>query len=63
METIKEVLMRRDNMTEEEAQEAITEAKEQLIAYLVEEDMISAMNICEEFFGLEPDYILELYES
>ena len=58
--SIKEVLMNRDGMTEEEAEELIQEAKDQLACYLEDGDMDGAMDICEEFFGLEPDYIDEL---
>ena len=60
METIKQVLMRRDNMTAEEANELIQEAKETLIEYLEHRDFMAAEDICQEFFGLEPDYIMEL---
>lgn len=60
METIKQVIMRRDNLTSEQADELIKEAKKTLHAYLDEDDQESAENICEEYFGLEPDYLLEL---
>ena len=60
MESIKEVLMRRDGMTDLEAEIEINEAREQLSKYLELGDIRSAYNICEECFGLEPDYILEL---
>lgn len=60
METIKKVIMRRDNLTSEQADELIKEAKEALACYLDEDDQESAENICEEYFGLEPDYLLEL---
>ncbi len=60
METIKEVIMRRDNMTSEQADELIKEAKKTLHAYLTQNDQESAENICEEYFGLEPDYLLDL---
>ena len=60
METIKQVLMRRDGLTEEAADELIADAKATLDAYLQEGDLESAENICEEFFGLEPDYLFEL---
>jgi len=60
METIKEVLMRRDGMDEDSAEQLIEEAKAQLEDYLAEGDMDSALDICQEFFGLEPDYIDEL---
>jgi len=61
METIKEVLMRRDKLTAEEADDCILEAQERLNEYLNDDDMDGAYNICAEMFGLEPDYIDELY--
>ena len=60
MESIKEILIRRDNMTEKEARKLILEAKNQLQEYLDDEDLESAYDICNEYFGLEPDYIMEL---
>lgn len=60
METIKQVLMRRDNMSEETAEDAIEEAKEILQEYLEEGDQEAAFNVCQECFGLEPDYLMEL---
>jgi hypothetical protein len=60
METIKEVLMRRDGMSEAEADDLIDEAREQMYEYLEEGDEQAAEDICQEYFGLEPDYIMEL---
>lgn len=60
METIKEVLMRRDGISAEEADDLIFDAKEQLQEYLELGDIESAEQICQEYFGLEPDYIMEL---
>ena len=60
METIKQVLMRRDNMTSNEADELIIEATDALNDYLDNNDIEAAYNICSEFFGLEPDYLDEL---
>ena len=60
METIKQVLMRRDGMSATEADEQIADAKEQLQEYLKDGNISAAENICAEFFGLEPDYIMEL---
>lgn len=57
---IKEILMRRDDMTSEEAENLIDEAREQLHEYINANDTESAENICEEYFGLEPDYLMEL---
>ena len=60
METIKQVLMRRDGMSRIEAEELISEARNQLQEYLEDGDLEGAENICEEFFGLEPDFLVEL---
>lgn len=59
-ETIKEILIRRDGVTPEEAEDLIQSAKVELEDYLFEGDMEAAENICQEYFGLEPDYLMEL---
>ena len=57
-ETIKEILMRRDGMSAEDADDLIMQAYQELHDRLaVGED---ADDICEEYFGLEPDYLMEL---
>ena len=61
-ESIKEILIRRDKMTPEEADDLIQDAKDQLNEYLDDGMVFTAMNICEEFFGLEPDYMEELID-
>lgn len=60
MGEIKKVLMKRDGMSSSEADQLIAEATETLQEYLEAGDTEAAHNICEEFFGLEPDYIFEL---
>lgn len=57
MKTIKEVLMERDGMSEKEADNLIAEAKQDFNDRL--ETGESPMDICEEWFGLEPDYLDE----
>ena len=59
-ETIKQVLMRRDGMTEQEADNLIIDAKAALQEYLDEGDIFAAEDICAEYFSLEPDYLMEL---
>jgi len=59
-ETIKEIIMERDGLTEEGADNLIDQAREALHEYLADDDQDSAYNICEEYFGLEPDYLDEL---
>jgi hypothetical protein len=58
---IKRILMQRDGMSSEEADELIAEAKAELKNRLENGDIFELdAEICEEFFGLEPDYIFEL---
>ena len=60
MSKIAKVLMKRDGMTYEEANNLIDEAREALQNYLDVGDSFGAKHVCEEFFGLEPDYLDEL---
>ena len=57
--SILQILMTRDKMTKTEAQELISDAREVFDEYLADGDICSAENICEEYFGLEPDYLDE----
>ena len=61
MNEIVKVLMKRDKMSEEEAMELFQEAKDDFDNLLKEGDLDSAYNICEMYFGLEPDYIDYMY--
>jgi len=54
METLKQVLMRRDGLTEQQADEQILEAREAIFAGENPEEVL------EDYFGLEPDYIFDL---
>ena len=58
MSSIKKILMDRDGLTEAEAEDLITQAREDMMERLGEGEMPD--DICEEWFGLEPDYIMEL---
>jgi len=58
METIKEILIRRDGMTGSEADTLIQSARDDMNSRLADGEM--PYEICEEYFGLEPDYIFEL---
>lgn len=60
MLSLLQTLMERDGLTDIEAQLLIDEAREQLQAYLDAGDLASAHDICEEMFGLEPDYLDDL---
>lgn len=56
MESLKQVLMRRDGMTSEEADETIAYAKG-LVA-----DGMDPEEVLEDEFGLEPDYLWDLLD-
>lgn len=56
--SIAETLMDRDGLTREEADACVDEAREDLHTRLEEGDM--PFDLCEEWFGLEPDYLDEL---
>ena len=58
MQTIKEILMERDGIEDYEADSLIEDAREDLAERLEDGEM--PMEICSEWFGLEPDYIEEL---
>ncbi len=58
MESIKQTIMRRDNMSAEDADQLITDAKNDLYERLGNGEMPE--DICAEWFGLEPDFIMEL---
>lgn len=60
MPTIKQILIDRDGISPEQADELIEEARHALDKYLFNDNYSKAANICEEFFGLEPDYYEEL---
>lgn len=47
-------------MSEKEAILLISQAKGQLAEYMANDDLDGSFHICQEFFGLEPDYIDEL---
>ena len=55
---IKAVLMKRDSMTSEEADELIDQAREDFYSRLGRGEMPD--DICQEWFGLEEDYVEDL---
>lgn len=59
MSEIKKILLKRDGLSEAEARDLIKEATEDLNSRLLDGDP-SAEDICSEYFGLEPDYLMEL---
>jgi len=57
-ESIKEILMRRDSLTAQEADKLIEDAKDDMYERLTNGEMPE--DICADWFGLEPDYLEEL---
>ena len=55
--SIVEVLMQRDNLTKEQAEKAVQEAKDEFGTLSDFEEMY---NFCLERFNLEPDYLEDL---
>jgi hypothetical protein len=58
--SIKNILMSRDNMSATEADKLIADARKAMNEYLMDGDTESAYYVCSEYFGLEPDYLMEL---
>ena len=60
MLSIVKVLMERDGLDKQEAEERVEEAREALESYIASGNLMDAEEVCSEYFGLEPDYIDEL---
>ena len=60
MNEIVRILMERDGVSEQEACEAVEDAKEELQERLADSSMGDPYEICADCFGLEPDYIMDL---
>ena len=61
MKSLKQTLMDRDGIDETEADQLIKECRDDLYERLGSgESFTECYDICEEYFGLEPDYLMEL---
>ena len=58
--SIKDEIMGRDGLADNEADELIQEARHHMCELLEAGDIDSAYEICSDYFGLEPDYLIEL---
>jgi hypothetical protein len=58
MKDLVTTLMERDHITKEEAEKQVADARESLMNRLGDGEM--PFDICEEEFGLEPDYLEDL---
>ena len=60
MSDIKRVLMKRDEITSDEADDLFNAARAELFELIDQGEIEEAENICENHFGLEADYISDL---
>ena len=61
MESIKEVLIKRDGMDPADADNLISDAQDDFNYRIARKDLDAAENICADWFGLEPDYLIEFF--
>jgi len=61
MESIKEVLIKRDEMDPADADDLISDAQDDFNYRIARGDLDAAENICADWFGLEPDYLIEFF--
>ena len=60
---IEKILMERDNMSQEDAEDLFYDAKEEAQVYLDNDGSIDDIeNVLKDYFGLEPDYIFDLID-
>lgn len=63
MNTIVKILMKRDNMSQEEAEDLLDDAKDEAQSLLEEDGSLEDIEcILMDYFGLEPDYIFDLID-
>ncbi len=63
MKSVLEVLMERDGMSEEDANDLINEAKEEANNVLENNGGLDDIEaILKDYFGLEPDYIFDIID-
>ena len=60
MSDLKLVLMKRDEITSDEADDLINAARDKLFELIDQGETEEAENICENHFGLEADHIMDL---
>ena len=58
--SIKQILIQRDGLSAEEAEELIDDARDDMNYRLENGDLDGAYRVCQDHFGLEPDYLDEL---
>jgi hypothetical protein len=62
MNRIVQIIMKRDNISQEEAEELFTVAKEEAQSAVDGGDIFAVEAILSDHFGLEPDYVFDLID-
>lgn len=63
MTDIVKILMERDNMSQEDAEDLLNEAKDEAQEVLENDGGLDEIeDILKDYFGLEPDYIFDLVD-
>ena len=60
MEHITDVLVRRDGITEEEAERQVADFREEIDDLIMEGDLEGIEDALMDDFGLEPDYLMDV---
>ena len=60
MNRIVKILMQRDEMSKEEAQELLQETRDAMMAAIDAGDFFEVEDIMADYLGLEPDYIFDI---
>ena len=60
MNRIVKILMQRDEMSKEEAQELLQETRDAMMAAIDAWDFFEVEDIMADYLGLEPDYIFDI---
>lgn len=63
MNAIVKILMERDNMSQEEAEDLLNDARSEANSIIENDEGLDALEeVLSDYFGLEPDYIFDLIE-
>ena len=60
MEHITDVLVRRDGISEEEAEKQVSDFREEIDDLIMEGDLCGIEDALMSDFGLEPDYLMDI---
>ena len=62
MNRIVQIIMKRDNMSQVDAEDLFIEAKHEAQNAVEQGDLFAVEEIVSDYFGLEPDYVFDLID-